>query len=91
MAEEKPSPWQQAARARWPRAAIVGSGPFAMHASCCENGTVFLFHFAIQAREAANESCGHAFCKMAHSAFQLQPAQQSHQAWQAAGSVGYGE
>lgn len=86
MATQQQSVWQQTARKRWPRAAIVGNGPFAMHAACCADGTVSLFHFAGEAVQAANEKCPHAFCSRAHAAYQLQPAQKSQQQYQPSGA-----
>lgn len=70
------SVWQLAAKKRWPSAAIKGDGQFAMHAACCVNGTVSLFAFAVEAVQASDRDCGHAFCSRAHAAFQLQPAPQ---------------
>jgi hypothetical protein len=86
MATTTESVWQQAARQRWRKAGIVGDGPFALHAACCADGMVFLYYFAAEAVQAANEDCGHAFCKMAHAAYQLKPAQPKQQQYQPSGA-----
>jgi hypothetical protein len=86
MAATQQSTWQQSARKRWRTAGIVGDGPFAVHAACCLDGMVFLHWFQAEAVQAANENCGHAFCKMAHASYQLQPAQQATQQYQPSGA-----
>jgi hypothetical protein len=83
------SVWQQAAKKRWPGSQIFGDGPFAMHAQCCQAGTVFLFWFYAEVKAAQAANCGHAFCRMQHTAYQLKPAVQATQ-FQAAHSAGYG-
>lgn len=91
MATLQQSVWQQAARKRWGAVVgIVGDGPFAMHAACCQAGMVYLFHFAGEAVLAANEQCPHAFCKREHNAYQLTPVQQTTRQFQPAHSAGYG-
>ena len=86
MQTTQQSTWQQSAHRRWPKAGIVGNGPFAMHATCCQAGMVYLFWFAAEAAQAANERCLHAFCKSEHVAYQLQPAPQATQQYQPSGA-----
>ena len=86
MQTTQQSTWQQSARKRWCRAGIVGDGPFAVHAACCLDGMVFLFWFQAEAVQTSNQACGHAFCKMAHTAYQLQPVQQATQQYQPSGA-----
>jgi hypothetical protein len=89
MAVNAQSCWQQSARKRWPNVADVkGDGPFAVHCTCCPAGNVLLFQTAIEAQQAAVESCGHWSCYKAHTAYRLQPVAQA--APQFAHSVGYG-
>jgi len=83
------SVWQQSARKRWPGSQIFGDGPFAMHAQCCQAGTVWLYWFHAEVKQAQAATCGHAFCKMQHSAYLLKPAAQAT-GFQAAHAVGYG-
>jgi hypothetical protein len=84
------SVWQTAAKKKFPGSQIFGDGPFAMRAQCCQAGTVFLYWFHAEVKQAQYESCGHAFCKgqYAHTAYKLQPAQAVPQ--QFAHSAGYG-
>lgn len=88
MAGSSQSVWQREAQRRWPTAQVSGDGNFAVHCACCTNGTVRLFWFAIQAREAVSETCGHAFCSRAHTAYQLKPQPQRTQTWQPVGELG---
>jgi hypothetical protein len=81
--------WQQAARARWRKAEIIGDGPFCTYCSCTENGIAMLFHFAAEAVQAAHERCPHAWCKREHVALRLKPVKQAAPT-QFAHSVGYG-
>jgi hypothetical protein len=83
------SVWQQAAKKRWPGAQIFGDGPFAMHAQCCQSGTVWLCWFHAEVKQAQATNCGHAFCRMQHKSYLLKPAVQVTE-FQAAHAVGYG-
>jgi len=70
------SVWQRAARQRWKTAQVVGDGPFAMFATCSQAGRVCLYHFAQECVDAMNNNCGHAFCKMEHTAHKLRPVEE---------------
>jgi hypothetical protein len=80
------SVWILAAKKRWPRAEVIGDGPFCTFAFCTENGIAILFHFAAEAVQAAHERCPHAFCKREHVALRLKPVAPQ----QFAHTVGYG-
>jgi len=86
MQTTQQSVWQTSAHRRWPKAGIVGNGPFAMHAACCQAGMVYLYWFSAEAVQAANEQCPHAFCSRQHTAFQLTPVQQATQQYQPSGA-----
>jgi hypothetical protein len=81
--------WQLEAKRRWRGAQVFGDGPFAMHAQCCQAGTVWLYWFYAEVKAAQAANCGHAFCKYEHTAYQLKPAAQQATQFQAAHAVGY--
>jgi hypothetical protein len=67
--------FQQVAHQRWPRAAITGTGEWALVAFCCENAYVRLFDFYMEAELESRAHCGHAFCKMKHRVYRITPQQ----------------
>ena len=77
------------ARKHWPTAVITGTGSFALVAYCCTNKTVRLFELYPEAKMLEGQPCGHAFCRLNHKLYRIQPLEDG-QAYQAAHTVGYG-
>jgi hypothetical protein len=69
--------FQLAARARWPKADIQGTGPWCVLIACYANRGVRLFDSESAARICAKQECGHVACCGVHShhVMKLQPFQ----------------
>ena len=78
----------RAARKRWPTAQIEGTGSFALVSYCCTGKYIRLYELYPEAKMLESQACGHAFCRMEHKLYRIEPVEAAPA--QYAHSVGYG-